>query len=137
MNFRARDVTWSFPRPTLLMGILNVTPDSFSDGGRFFDPAAAVRRGLELEAEGADIIDVGGESTRPQARPVSEEEELRRVLPVIAALAERTKAVLSIDTMKPAVARAAIAAGARIVNDVAANRSDLAMAGRGLCRSCR
>ncbi len=106
------------------MGVLNVTPDSFSDGGRFFEHAAAVAHGEDLVRQGADIIDVGGESTRPRAEPVSEAEELRRVVPVIEALAGRVTAAISIDTMKPAVARAALAAGASIVNDVAANRAD-------------
>lgn len=100
------------------MGILNVTPDSFSDGGRYLDPQAALDRALELEAQGAAIIDIGGESTRPQALPVSEAEELRRVMPVLEALTGRTRAVISIDTMKPAVARAALQAGAGIINDV-------------------
>ena len=103
------------------MGILNVTPDSFSDGGRFMDPQAALDRALELEAQGAAIIDIGGESTRPQALPVAEAEELRRVMPVMEALAGRTHAVISIDTMKPAVARAALQAGAGIINDVGAS----------------
>ena len=102
----------------LIMGIVNVTPDSFSDGGRFLDPALAVDRGMALVAEGADILDVGGESTRPGAQPVSVEEELRRVLPVLSALRQRTGALLSIDTFKPEVARAALAAGADIINDV-------------------
>ncbi len=110
------------------MGVVNVTPDSFSDGGLFLDPAAAVARGLELLAQGADIIDVGGESTRPNAQPVSETEELRRVIPVIEALAARAHVPISIDTMKPAVARAALQAGAGIVNDVGASRADGRMA---------
>jgi dihydropteroate synthase len=109
------------------MGIVNVTPDSFSDGGRLPDSAAAVARAEQLAAEGAGILDIGGESTRPGATPVSEAEELRRVLPVIEALAGRVAVPLSIDTMKPGVARAALAAGASIVNDVAANRQDPAM----------
>ena len=104
------------------MGVLNVTPDSFSDGGQFFDAELAVAHGLELMAQGAEILDIGGESTRPGATPVSQAEELRRVIPVIEALASQTDVALSIDTMKPAVARAAVAAGASIVNDVAANR---------------
>lgn len=124
MILRARHVRWSFPRPALLMGILNVTPDSFADGGRYLDPEAAVRRGLELAQEGADIIDVGGESTRPQATPVGEGEELRRILPVIRGLAKATTVPISVDTMKPSVARAALEAGACLVNDVAANRED-------------
>ncbi|HET7522745.1 MAG TPA: dihydropteroate synthase [Acidimicrobiales bacterium] len=102
---------------TRVMGVLNVTPDSFSDGGRWLDPQAAVAHGREMAAEGADIIDVGGESTRPGALPVSEEEELRRVLPVVEALADEGLAV-SIDTRKASVARAAVAAGASIINDV-------------------
>lgn len=104
----------------MIMGILNVTPDSFSDGGRFLDPAAAAEQALRLEAEGADIIDIGGESTRPRATPVPEEEELRRVLPVLKLLSGRLKIPISIDTMKPGVARAAVELGASIVNDVAA-----------------
>jgi len=102
------------------MGIVNVTPDSFADGGRHATPAAAIRRGLELAAQGAEILDIGGESTRPGAEPVDEATELARVLPVITGLVGHTDAVISIDTMKPAVARAALAAGASLVNDVAA-----------------
>jgi dihydropteroate synthase len=124
---RARQFEFVFPRPALIAGIVNVTPDSFSDGGKFIEPNAAVEHGLKLVAEGADILDVGGESTRPRATPVSEAEELRRVLPVIEQLAARVKIPISIDTMKPAVARAAISAGASIVNDIAANREDDAM----------
>jgi dihydropteroate synthase len=123
MLFRARQFKFVFPRPALVMGIVNVTPDSFSDGGKFFSPAKAVEHALELAGQGADILDIGGESTRPGARPVSEREELRRVIPVVKKLAAKTKIPLSIDTMKPAVARAALEAGASIVNDVAANRS--------------
>jgi dihydropteroate synthase len=120
MLFRARQSEFTFPRPALVMGIVNVTPDSFSDGGQFFDPAQAVAHALKLVAQGAEILDIGGESTRPNAEPVSEAEELRRVIPVIEQLAAQTKIPLSIDTMKPAVARAALQAGASIVNDVAA-----------------
>jgi dihydropteroate synthase len=100
------------------MGIVNVTPDSFSDGGSFFDPATAVAHGLRLVEEGADILDVGGESTRPGATPVSVDEELRRVLPVVAELAKRTAVPISVDTMKAEVARQCIDAGACILNDV-------------------
>ena len=106
------------------MGILNVTPDSFSDGGCFMDPARAVARGEELAAEGAELIDVGGESTRPGAAPVDEAEELRRVIPVVRALASRTRAVISVDTRKAGVARAALDAGAGIINDIEAHRTD-------------
>jgi dihydropteroate synthase len=104
-----------------VMGVLNVTPDSFSDGGRFLAPAAAVDHGLELVAAGAGLVDVGGESTRPGARPVTEEEELRRVLPVVERLAA-SGVVVSIDTTKANVARAALDAGAVVVNDVSAGR---------------
>jgi dihydropteroate synthase len=114
---------------TWLMGVVNVTPDSFSDGGRYFDAGKAVARGLELAAEGADILDIGGESTRPGSLPVPEAEELRRVVPVIEALRKRTAALLSIDTTKATVARAALAAGADIVNDTSAFRFDPAMPG--------
>jgi dihydropteroate synthase len=124
MRFVARQFQLEFPRPALVMGIVNVTPDSFSDGGRFLEREAAVAHGVGLVEQGADILDIGGESTRPNAISVSEEEELRRVLPVIEGLVQRAKVPLSIDTMKPGVARAALKAGAAIVNDVAANRSD-------------
>jgi dihydropteroate synthase len=127
MIFRARQFEFSFPRPAIVMGIVNVTPDSFSDGGKYLDTDAAVRHGLELVARGAEILDLGGESTRPGAEPVEEKEELRRVIPVIEKLAAQTGVPLSIDTLKPAVARAALQAGAAIVNDVAANRADAAM----------
>jgi dihydropteroate synthase len=127
MLFRARQFEFRFPRPALVMGIVNVTPDSFSDGGKFLDPAAAVAHALELVAQGAEILDIGGESTRPGTGPVGEPEELRRVIPVIEKLAATTKVALSIDTLKPAVARAALAAGASIVNDVGANREGDAM----------
>ncbi|VTT97132.1 dihydropteroate synthase : Dihydropteroate synthase OS=Planctomyces brasiliensis (strain ATCC 49424 / DSM 5305 / JCM 21570 / NBRC 103401 / IFAM 1448) GN=Plabr_0523 PE=3 SV=1: Pterin_bind [Gemmataceae bacterium] len=109
------------PRP-LVMGIVNVTPDSFSDGGHFLDTAAAVEHGLKLVAEGADILDVGGESTRPGAEPVPVDEELRRVVPVVAELARRTQVPVSVDTMKPHVARRCLEAGAAVVNDVAGFR---------------
>jgi len=109
---------------TAIMGIVNVTPDSFSDGGSFLDPAAAIAHGLRLAAEGADILDVGGESTRPGAEPVAEHEEARRVLPVIRELAARSGVPVSIDTSKAAVAAAALAAGASMVNDVSALRAD-------------
>ncbi len=100
------------------MGVLNTTPDSFSDGGRYLAPLSAVARGLQMIAEGADIIDVGGESTRPGSEPVSVEEELSRVIPVIEQLTSRTKTPISVDTVKPEVAEAAVAAGAQMINDV-------------------
>jgi len=114
---------------TWLMGVVNVTPDSFSDGGRYFDAGKAVGRGLELAAEGADILDIGGESTRPGSLPVPEAEELRRVVPVLEALRQRTAVLLSVDTTKASVARAALDAGADIVNDTSAFRFDPAMPG--------
>jgi dihydropteroate synthase len=112
------------------MGIVNVTPDSFSDGGRFRDARAAITHGVDLAANGAHILDVGGESTRPGAEPVNAEEELRRVVPVIEGLAERASDTqISIDTSKAQVARVALAAGASLVNDVTALRGDPEMAG--------
>ncbi|MBV9001547.1 MAG: dihydropteroate synthase [Solirubrobacterales bacterium] len=112
------------------MGVVNVTPDSFSDGGRYFDAGAAIGHGLALEAEGAAILDVGGESTRPGAAPVAEDEELRRVIPVIEGLiAAGSGAQISIDTSKSGVAARALAAGATLVNDVTALRGDPKMAG--------
>jgi dihydropteroate synthase len=127
VKLRAGQFEFVFPRPALVMGIVNVTPDSFFDGGRFLDAQAAVDHALQLVEQGAEIIDVGGESTRPGALPVAEPEELRRVMPVIAQLAGRIKVPISIDTVKPGVARAALAAGASIVNDVAGNREDPAL----------
>jgi dihydropteroate synthase len=110
------------------MGVINVTPDSFSDGGEFIDPAAAIARGVELVADGADLLDVGGESTRPGSDPVPESVELERVLPVIRGLREAVGVPISIDTAKAAVAEAAIAEGAAFVNDVTALRGDARMA---------
>ena len=109
---------------TMIMGVLNVTPDSFSDGGEFFSTEKAVEQGKRMAAEGAQIIDVGGESTRPGSEGVSVDEELARVLPVITKLRESISAFISIDTSKAAVARAALAAGASIVNDVTGGRAD-------------
>jgi dihydropteroate synthase len=107
---------------TMLMGVLNVTPDSFSDGGRFFGERAAVDRGIEMVDEGADIVDIGGESTRPGAEPVPAEEERVRVVPVIERLVSHVPVPISVDTRRAEVARAALAAGATIVNDVTAGR---------------
>ena len=109
---------------TLVMGVLNVTPDSFSDGGVYFDKDAAVARALEIERAGADILDIGGESTRPGSQGISVEEELRRVLPVLEKLRGRLKIAISIDTSKAEVAEAAAVAGAEILNDVTALRGD-------------
>jgi dihydropteroate synthase len=114
------------PGRTLVIGVVNVTPDSFSDGGEFLDPAVAVAHGLELLAEGADIIDVGGESTRPGAIRPEVSEELRRVVPVVGELAA-AGACVSIDTMRVAIAAPAIAAGARLVNDVSGGKADPGM----------
>ena len=113
---------------TLVMGVVNVTPDSFSDGGMWFTPEAGVAHGLELLEQGADILDVGGESTRPGAERTSEEEELRRVIPVIRELS-RHKARISVDTMRAAVAAQAVEAGASMVNDVSGGLADADMAG--------
>ena len=106
----------------LVMGVVNVTPDSFSDGGRFLDPGAALSHALRLIAHGADILDIGGESTRPGAEPVSADEEIARVVPLVEAVRAQSDIRISIDTMKPAVARAAVAAGATMWNDVTALR---------------
>jgi len=114
---------------TLVMGIVNVTPDSFSDGGRMFDPKAAVAAAVRMVDDGADLLDIGGESTRPGALPVDRDEELRRVLPVIEELAGRVKVPLSIDTYKASVAEAALVAGASIVNDISGLRYDPELAG--------
>src|SRR5438067_12982831 len=108
----------------MIMGVLNVTPDSFSDGGEFFEPDAAIVRGVQIASEGADIIDVGGESTRPGTEPVSVKEELRRVIPVIEKLRAKIDIPISIDTSKSEVASAALDAGASIINDVTAGRGD-------------
>lgn len=127
MKLRAGQFEFSFPRPALVMGIVNVTPDSFSDGGHFFEPQAAADHALRLAEEGADLIDIGGESSRPRAVPVGEQEELRRVMPVLERLKGRLKVPISIDTVKPGVAREALRAGASIINDIGANRTDPAM----------
>ncbi|SVB40199.1 uncharacterized protein METZ01_LOCUS193053, partial [marine metagenome] len=127
VRWTACDFVFNFPRPMVVMGVLNTTPDSFSDGGRFLDTDTATKHGLRLADEGAEIIDIGGESTRPGSEPVSVKEELRRVVPVIERLTKRCGAVISIDTQKPTVARAALDAGASIVNDIAANRQSTEM----------
>jgi dihydropteroate synthase len=121
---KTRHGTMNLGRRTLLMGIINVTPDSFYDGGKRFDPSKAIADGLGLVEAGADIVDVGGESTRPGAPPVSVEEELRRVLPVVQGLRRTVKVPISIDTYKAPVARAALTEGADIVNDISALRFD-------------
>jgi dihydropteroate synthase len=125
------EYSWKLPLTTLplgnrtvVMGILNVTPDSFSDGGQYFDREKAITRGKELEQESADIIDVGGESTRPGSEPVPEDEETRRVAPIIEGLARTVRVPISIDTYRASVARRAIEAGAQIVNDISGFRFD-------------
>ncbi|MBI2359848.1 MAG: dihydropteroate synthase, partial [Deltaproteobacteria bacterium] len=115
-------------RRTILVGILNVTPDSFSDGGRYLDAEEAIAHGVRLAEEGADLIDIGGESTRPGARAVSAEEEMERVLPVIRGLRRAVAIPLSIDTYKTRVARAVLDEGVDVVNDISALRFDPAMA---------
>jgi dihydropteroate synthase len=109
------------------MGVINVTPDSFSDGGLYFDRDKAVERGMALEAEGAEIIDVGGESSKPGSEPIPEEEELRRVIPVITTLRKRVNSLISVDTMKSEVAKAALDVGADIINDISSFRFDSRM----------
>src|SRR3954454_7216713 len=123
-NWQLSDRTLQPGRPPLVMGIVNVTPDSFSDGGRFVSTDAAVAHGLELVRQGADLLDVGGESTRPGAEPVPLGEELARVLPVVRALAGLPPVPLSVDTTNAEVARQALAAGAQVVNDVSALAGD-------------
>jgi dihydropteroate synthase len=139
VRWRLRTRMLTFGQMPLLMGIVNVTPDSFSDGGRFFDSQRAIAHGLELVAAGADILDVGGESTRPYSEPVSTDEELRRVLQVVAELVRQTGLPVSVDTSKAPVAQAALDAGAEIINDVTGLEGDPAMlplaveSGAGVC----
>ena len=130
-DFMRKEYSWVLPRTAILlgkrtaiMGILNVTPDSFSDEGQYFDLEKAMARGLEMEQEGADIIDIGGESSRPGSEAVPEEEEVQRALPVIERLARTVKVPISIDTYRADVARRALEAGAQVVNDISAFRFD-------------
>ncbi len=125
--WQCRDRRVEFGERTRVMGILNVTPDSFSDGGRFFDSRQAIEHGLQMARDGADMIDVGGESSRPGAEPVPVEEELKRVVPVIKALSGETDCLLSVDTRKARVAEASLAAGAHLINDITAMTHDPAM----------
>lgn len=124
-----KDYALPISKRTCIMGILNITPDSFSDGGEFLSVSGAVERAMQMEAAGADIIDIGGESSRPGRIRISEEEELRRVLPVIKRVRKAVKAPLSIDTCKSEVAREALSLGVSIVNDITALKQDAAMAG--------
>ncbi len=123
-HWKIEKKTIDLSRRGMIMGVLNVTPDSFSDGGRYADPEMAVARGVEMDQAGAQIIDVGGESTRPGAEPVPTAEERARVIPVIRLLRERIASFISIDTFKAEVAKAALDAGANIVNDVSGGRAD-------------
>ena len=126
LQVNGKDITFG-PR-TWIMGVINITPDSFSDGGRYFDKDKALERGFQLIEEGSDIIDIGGESTRPGSEPISPEEEIGRVVPLITALRKRTDTLISIDTTKSEVAQAALDAGADIINDISALRFDPRMA---------
>src|SRR4051794_29024364 len=125
--WQCRDRRLVIGRRPLVLGIVNVTPDSFSDGGRFADPSVAVEHGLRLVAEGADLLDVGGESTRPGSQPVPAEEQLRRVLPVVRGLAARAGLPVSVDTTLAAVAGPCLDAGAAVINDVTGLRGDPGM----------
>lgn len=128
MKWTAREYVLPVQERVLIMGVLNVTPDSFSDGGHYQGVDAAVARAEAIEAEGADLLDIGGESSRPGARPISLDEELARVLPVVIALAGRIRIPISVDTTKAEVARQALDAGAAVVNDISALRGDPGMA---------
>jgi dihydropteroate synthase len=123
-TLRVNGKDFTLGQRTWIMGVINVTPDSFSDGGLHFDKDKAVARGLQLREEGSDIIDIGGESTRPGSEPITEEEELRRVIPVISTLREKTDSLISIDTTKSEVAQAALDAGADIINDISSSSFD-------------
>ncbi len=127
-SLRCRKQTLTLGKRTLLMGVLNVTPDSFSDGGLFFDREKAIAHGLRMVEEGADIIDIGGESTKPGSKPLELEEELRRVIPVIEALSKEMDIPISVDTYKSAVAQRAIGAGAEIINDISGLKFDPGLA---------
>jgi len=129
MKLLWKNYSFDFSQKTYVMGILNVTPDSFSDGGKFFDEHSAVKQALRMVKEGADIIDIGGESTRPGSKPVSVKEEITRVVPVISALAEKVRVPISIDTCKAKVADEAVSAGASMINDISGLRFDKGMAG--------
>lgn len=125
-----------FAKAPFVMGILNVTPDSFSDGGKFYNVDRAVQRALQMEREGADIIDIGGESTRPGAKPVSAEEEVARVVPVIAAIRQQSDVLISVDTYKSVVAQKALEAGADMINDISGGRFDPAMLSVAKAANC-
>lgn len=126
-QWRLRSRTIHFERGPVVMGIVNVTPDSFSDGGLFFSSQSAIDHALKLEDSGAGILDIGGQSTRPYSDPVSESEELRRIVPILEALCQRVSIPISVDTTKSAVAQAAIGLGAEIINDISGLQEDPAM----------
>ncbi|MSQ93753.1 MAG: dihydropteroate synthase [Gemmataceae bacterium] len=128
MHWQLRNRNLHFDSRCLVMGIVNVTPDSFSDGGRFLHTDAAIAHALELVRQGADLLDIGGESTRPGSQPITLEEELRRVVPVVAALAKQTGAAISVDTSKAEVARTCLEAGAHLINDITGLTGDPLMA---------
>jgi len=136
LPWRLRTKTLAAGRTPIVMGVVNVTPDSFSDGGRFFAHAAAIEHGLRLAADGAEILDIGGQSTRPGAVPVTIEEELRRVLPVTIALCQRTNVPISVDTFSAKVAAECLAAGAEVINDITALTADGEMAGLAAASGC-
>jgi dihydropteroate synthase len=123
-RFRARGKTFELGQRTWLVGVVNVTPDSFFNGGLYFEPARAIERALALAAEGADIIDIGGESSRPGSNPIPAKEEKKRILPVVEVLKQKNDVLISVDTTKAEVAEAALAAGADIINDISAGRFD-------------
>lgn len=127
MEWRGKNFSFRFPRRPLVMGILNVTPDSFSDGGFFLNPGSAVDRAYQMVEEGADILDIGGESTKPGATPVSEDEELRRLLPVLERLSRQFPIPISVDTRKAGVAQVVLEAGASLINDIEAGRGSESM----------
>jgi dihydropteroate synthase len=128
-DMRLRENVLPLSIRSCIMGILNITPDSFSDGAKYLDPARALERALEMEREGADIIDIGGESSRPGAKPVSESDEIDRVIPAIRKIRKKCKAIISVDTVKSEVAKRALDEGAEIINDITALRADGRMAG--------
>ncbi len=129
MKLKWKNFDFDFSQRTYVMGILNFTPDSFSDGGMFFNTESAVKQALRMQGEGADIIDIGGESTRPGAEKITVKEEIRRIVPVIEALAKEVRVPISVDTYKSAVAEAAVSAGASIINDISGLRFDAKMPG--------
>jgi dihydropteroate synthase len=129
MKLTWKNFDFDFSQRTYVMGILNITPDSFSDGGMFLNGESAVRQALRMQEEGADIIDIGGESTRPGAAKITAREEIRRIVPVIEALAKKVRVPISVDTYKSAVAEAAVSAGASIINDISGLRFDAEMPG--------